>query len=173
VQISTLTPAGPHAKPGQGNIPADLPSRADQLLTVMASLRRSGRLLARRPDEFATLTDAQVDLVSLVLHRPGVSVAQAAEALRLAPNTVSTLVRQLTDAQMLVRRVDQQDRRVARLELTTAMQRKVAAFRDRRVETLSSAIRRLSAADQQLLVASLAVLDRLAETLQRQEVPDA
>jgi DNA-binding MarR family transcriptional regulator len=139
----------------------------------MASLRRSGRLLARRPDEFATLTDAQVDLVSLVLHRPDVSVAQAAEALRLAPNTVSTLVRQLTDAQMLIRRVDQQDRRVARLELTTAMQRKVGAFRDRRVETLSSAIRGLSAADQQLLIASLAVLDRLAETLQRQEVPDA
>ena len=79
----------------------------------MAAIRRSGRLVGR-PPELSELTGAQLDLVRLVGRRPAVSVAQAAAELRLAANTVSTLVRQLTDAGLLLRRVDPVDRRIAR-----------------------------------------------------------
>jgi DNA-binding MarR family transcriptional regulator len=142
-----------------------LSALADDLFATMASIRRSGRRVAGRPAELSALTGAQLDLVRLVRRRPGVSVAQAAAELRLAGNTVSTLVRQLTDAGMLIRRADESDRRVARLELTGAMQRKVGAFRDRRVAVLSAGIAALSAADQRRLADGLDVLRGLAETL--------
>ncbi len=91
---------------------------------------------------------------------------QAAEELRLAPNTVSTLVRQLTDENLIIRRVDPLDKRVARLALTPSMQRKVAEFRDRRVAMLDAAMRRLSLADQRRVTGLLAILEQMAEFLQ-------
>jgi DNA-binding MarR family transcriptional regulator len=154
---------------GDRDEPHELAIHADELLAVMASIRRSGRLLAKRPVELSTLTGSQLDLVRLVLRRPGVSVTQAAEELRLAPNTVSTLVRQLTDEHLLTRRIDQQDRRVARLDLAPAMRRKVGAFRDRRVAMLVSAIVQMSASDRRRLADSVAVLEQLAGRLQEQE----
>ncbi|MGO8862859.1 MAG: MarR family winged helix-turn-helix transcriptional regulator [Acidimicrobiales bacterium] len=156
-------------RPGHRDEPYEVVAHADELLTVMASIRRSGRLLARQPVELSTLTGSQLDLVRLVLRRPGVSVTQAAEELRLAPNTVSTLVRQLTDEHLLTRRVDQQDRRVARLDLAPAMRRKVGAFHDRRVAMLVSAIALMSASDRRRLADSVAVLEQLAGRLQEQE----
>jgi DNA-binding MarR family transcriptional regulator len=149
--------------------PADLEGQvgeADRLLTLMASIRRSGRLLARSPVELSTLTSSQLDLVRLVLRHPELSINQAAEELRLAPNTVSTLVRQLTDERLLIRLVDPDDRRVARLVLTPSMQRKVAEFRDRRVALLSAAIGQLSRAEQRRMPEILVMLEHMAELIQ-------
>ena len=70
----------------------DRSALADGLISTMAAIRRSGRLLGRAPGELSELTGAQIDLVRLVRRRPGVSVAEAAAELRVAPNTVSTLV---------------------------------------------------------------------------------
>lgn len=143
----------------------ELRELADQLLNVMASIRRSGRLLAGRPVELSTLTSSQIDLVRVVWRRPGLSVNEAAEELSLAPNTVSTLVRQLTDEHLLIRQVDPEDKRVARLVLTPTMQRKVAAFRDRRVAVLSNAMSQLNPSGQRRLPGLVAVLDQLAALL--------
>jgi len=149
-----------------------LAALADELLATMASIRRSGRLVAGRPVELSALTGSQVDLVRLVRRRPGVSVTQAAEELRLAANTVSTLVRQLTDTGLLIRRADDSDRRVARLELTAEMQRKADAFRDRRVAMLTAAMAQLSPADRRRLAGALDVLGRLARRLPDGESSD-
>jgi DNA-binding MarR family transcriptional regulator len=137
---------------------------ADDLLATMASIRRSGRL-AGRPVELSELTGAQLDLVRLVRRRPGISVAEAAAELRLAANTVSTLVRQLTDAGLLLRQADRADRRVARLELTPEMQGKVDRFRDRRVALLAAAIGELRPAERRRLAETAALLRRLAGRL--------
>lgn len=151
---------------------AELLPLADELLSAMASIRRSARLLARRPLELSTLTGSQVDLVRLLRRRPGISVAQAAEELRLAPNTVSTLVRQLSDAGLVTRSADDHDRRVARLELTREMQQKVDAFRDRRVAALSEAMTRLEPRGPERLTEAIAVLHELAAALPLQELDD-
>jgi DNA-binding MarR family transcriptional regulator len=150
----------------------ELSALAGELLAKMASIRRSGRLVAGRPVELSALTGSQVDLVRLVLRRPGVSVTQAADELRLAANTVSTLVRQLIDAGLLIRTVDDSDRRVARLELNADMQRKVGAFRDRRVAMLSAAIAQLSPSDRRRVAGAVDVLARLAGRLPDGEVAD-
>ena len=49
------------------------------------------------------LPTAQSELLRLVAARPGISVAEAARELRLAPNTVSTLVGRLADQGLLSR----------------------------------------------------------------------
>lgn len=138
---------------------------ADELLSAMASIRRSGRRIGGRPRMFSELRDAQLELLRLVRRRPGCSVADAATELRLAPNTVSTLVGQLCDAGILLRRPDTADRRVARLELSPVTRRRVDAWRDRRVVGLAEALRRLPPADRRCLLAALPVLSRLADDL--------
>lgn len=138
---------------------------ADELLTAIASIRRSGRRIGGRPRVLSGLRDAQLELLRLVRRRPGCSVADAALELRLAPNTVSTLVGQLTEAGLLHRQPDAGDRRVARLELSPEARRQVDAWRDRRVDRLAEAMRRLPAADRRSLATALAVLSRLADDL--------
>ena len=101
------------------------------------------------------------------------SVTRAADELGLAGNTVSTLVRQLTDAGLLVRRADDTDRRVARLDLTDEMARTVGALRDRRVAVLSAGMAALSPADQARLADAVDVLRTLADTLSEGTVADA
>ena len=152
--------------------PAEAAATATELLSAMASIRRSARLVGR-PAELSNLTGAQLDLVRLVWRRPGVSVAEAAAELRLAANTVSTLVRQLTDAGLLLRRVDPADRRVARLELTGETARNVGRFRDRRVSLVASAIAELRPADRRRLEAAVPILGGLAERLPELVEPGA
>src|ERR1700744_1742707 len=95
----------------------DQQAAADALLKQTARIRRVRRGPQGRPGELARLPGPQRELVRLVRRRPGVSVAQAAAELGVAPNTVSTLVRQLTEAGMLVRTPDDSARRIARLKL--------------------------------------------------------
>ena len=76
----------------------------DELLEALSAVRRAVRRRADRPVELLALTGAQLELVRLLRREPGVSIADAAGRLRVAPNTVSTLVRQLADAGVLERR---------------------------------------------------------------------
>lgn len=139
---------------------------ADQLLVTIAAIRRAGRRQSGRPDEFSALTGAQLELIRLLRRRPGVSVAEAASELRVAPNTVSTLVRELSETGLLVRSTDSSDRRVARLDLAPPMRRTVERWRDRRVDALAAAFDRLSAAERRRLAAALPCLEHLAASLE-------
>ena len=134
---------------------------ADELLGAMGAIRRSGRRHAGRPEELSQLTGSQLELVRLLRHRPGLSVNQVADELNLAPNTVSTLVRQLVDAGFVVRRCQEADRRVARLDLAEDLGRKMGAFRDRRMGLLVEAMRALPVHDQRRLRSAVGVLLKL------------
>jgi DNA-binding MarR family transcriptional regulator len=139
---------------------------ADGLLATLAAIRRAGRRYSTRPVELSSLTGAQLELARLVRRRPGSSIASAAEELRLAPNTVSTLVGELTAAGLLLRRVDPRDRRVASLELAPALGRKIDAWRDRRATALGDAIRRLDDGERLRVESALPVLARIADELE-------
>lgn len=149
--------------------PTDLIAAADELLGVMGTIRRSGRRRFGRPEEFTMLTGSQLELVRLVRRRPGVSVTDAADELGLAQNTVSTLVRQLSELGLLLRSADPGDRRVARLDLATQMRRKADAFRDRRVLALAAALDRLPARDRRSVVSAVESLATLADEYARGE----
>jgi DNA-binding MarR family transcriptional regulator len=138
---------------------------ADELLAGLAALRRASRRYSARPVELSSLTGSQLELARLVRRRRGISIASAAEELRLASNTVSTLVGELTAAGLLVRRVDPTDRRVARLELVPSLERKIDAWRDRRATALSDAIRQLPETDRRGIEAALPALARVVAEL--------
>jgi DNA-binding MarR family transcriptional regulator len=137
----------------------------------MGLLRRRARRVVGRPWPMETLSNAQVELVRLVRRRPGISVTEAATDLGLAANTVSTLVRQLTDAGLLRRLADADDRRVARLQLTAPAQRRVEQWRDRRTGLVAEAIAGLPVADRRALARAVPVIARLAALLQDETTP--
>ena len=140
---------------------------ADELLRQTARIRRVGRRRHGRPRELERLTGAQLELVRLVRRRPGVSVAQAAAELGVAANTVSTLVRELTAAGMLVRTTDPADRRVARLSLSESLDRRLGEWRDRRTVALGDAIGTLDPAEQATIASATELLGRVADELER------
>lgn len=139
---------------------------AEGLYDGMGAVRRSVRRLAGPVWPDRSLTGSQIELVRLVRRQPGISVATAAAELRLAANTVSTLVRQLTDADILARVADPDDRRVARLQLTDATSRRLHAWRDERHQRLADAIAALPAARRRELRQAVPVLLEVADLVQ-------
>jgi DNA-binding MarR family transcriptional regulator len=142
-----------------------MPATPEDLLEAVSAIRRAVRRRVGRPVELSVLTGAQLELVRLLRREPGVSIADAAARLRVAPNTVSTLVGQLADAGVLERRTDETDRRVVRLTLNPGIRRRVDAVRDRRFDALGDAMQRLSADERKLLDEATPVLLRLADEL--------
>lgn len=145
---------------------ADADELAQSLLDSMAAIRRTARRVAERPALLSNLTGSQLELVRTVRRRPGISVADAAEELRLAPNTVSTLVGQLTDSGLVIRTSDREDRRVARLELDPTAARTVLGWHDRRTAAVASVLARLSPADRRHLHRADRVLSAVASLLE-------
>ena len=133
---------------------------ADELFAAVGQVRRAGRRIAGGPG--VDLSPAQLELVRLVRRRPGVSVADAAAELGVAPNTVSTLVRHLTATDVLVRGRDADDGRVARLDLDPGVRRRVEQWRDRRTASAAEVIAAMSAEDRDVLARAVPVLTALA-----------
>ncbi len=80
---------------------------AGELATSMTQLRRVLSRVTRRDWPFAPFSSNHVELQRLASELPGISVAEAAAELRLAPNTVSTLVNDLRRAGLLAPVSDQ------------------------------------------------------------------
>jgi DNA-binding MarR family transcriptional regulator len=134
-----------------------------ELMEVVLHLRRGVRRRVHRGWSYRPLTDSEVELVVLLHERPGTRVGEAAEALGLVPNTVSTLVGRLVDAGLLSRRPDPDDARAARLELTPAARRRIADRRDRRRQVVQRAMAELDPEDRRAIEAALPALHRLSE----------
>jgi len=143
---------------------------ADELIESVGVLRRQMRAVAGRPWTGVELSGAEIDLVRLLRRRPGISVAQAAHVLGLAPNSVSTLVRRLGDRDWLTGERDAADRRVVRLRLTPSASRQVEAWRDHRAELMASALESLAPEDQLAIQDALPALSRLCAALR--ELPE-
>jgi DNA-binding MarR family transcriptional regulator len=138
----------------------------DELMQIVSRLRRTVRRRVRRDWPHRPLVESELELLRLVGEQPGVRVLDAASALGVAPNTVSTLVGRLTVAGLLERRVDPEDARAARLFLTRAARRRFADWRDRRQGVVGEAFRSLSGNEQLALAAAIPALRRLADRLE-------
>ncbi len=142
---------------------------AADLFTAVSVIRRTARRVARQAWAQEPLPPAQSELLRLAVARPGVTVADAAHELRLAPNTVSTLVGRLTDAGLLTRAKSPRDGRTALLTATgKAMQRR-AEFRDLRADLAGQALARLPEEDQRALARAAPALLRLSDEMERDE----
>jgi DNA-binding MarR family transcriptional regulator len=139
------------------------------LLSAISLVHRMARRAVRQAWEQDPLPPAQGELLRLAARMPGITVADAAQELRLAPNTVSTLVGKLTAAGLLTRSRDAQDARVALLTITDAARQRLAQYRDLRADLAGQALARLSPADRRALTAALPALLRLAEGMETSE----
>ncbi|WDV49147.1 helix-turn-helix domain-containing protein [Streptomyces coeruleorubidus] len=134
---------------------------ADALVGVQRLIRR--RLRREMPDP--RLRGAEVELLRLVMTRPGIGISDAARDLGLAANSVSTLVNHLLQAGYLVRETAPADRRAARLLPTPAAGTRLREWRRRRADLLRRHVARLDEADRQALHAAIPALRKLAGTL--------
>ena len=138
---------------------------AGEVLEAISGIRRVARRAARAAWHQEPLPSAQSELLRLAAGRPGISVAEAAHELRLAPNTVSTLVGRLDAAGLLERRRGVADGRSVRLSVTDKGARRIAEFRDLRAELAGRALDRLTAADRRVLADAVPALLRFAAQL--------
>lgn len=138
---------------------------ADQVILQINGVRRVLRRRLRGTLDGLVFTASQVELLQLVEASRGVSVSAAARELRLAANSVSTLVNQLAEAGYLHRGPDPRDRRAARLFLTEAATARLAAWREARTRLLDAGLSELSADDRDAIARALPALGRLADAV--------
>jgi len=133
---------------------------ADTVGRVKRAIRHRMRL-----EMGSSLSEAQLELLRLVRLEPGLRVQDAAVGLALAPNTVSTLVKQLVAAGLLERSSDGADGRVTRLSLTRAARGRWALRRDHREAVVRAALEQLTADDRASIAFALPALNRLVQVL--------
>jgi DNA-binding MarR family transcriptional regulator len=164
---------GRSGRPGQRGRPGldePLPpaqAAAADLFTAIGVIRRTARRAARQAWARQPLPPAQSELLRLTAARPGLTVAEAAEELRVAPNTISTLVGRLTEAGLMNRDRSAHDGRTALLTATDKAQQRLAEFRDLRAELAGEALTRLSPQDQRALARAVPALLRLSDEMER------
>lgn len=143
----------------------------DELMRTNAALRRLVRRQIEPPPDIPgpRLRGGQVELLGVVEESPGIGVASAAKVLRMAANSVSTLVNQLADAGLLVRETDDDDRRAIRLHLTEAATVRLKAWRQAKARLVGAGVARLSAVDRAAIARALPALRTLMAQLEGEE----
>jgi DNA-binding MarR family transcriptional regulator len=145
--------------------PATADAVSDALMPAIGALRRLLRRAAGHMFERDTLSVSQREVLAVVSKRPGSPVADVAQELALAPNSVSTIVTQLVGAGHMVRETDPLDRRVGRLTLTPRAQEKATLVRERRRTVLHDALDRLTPQQVADLATGIDALEALAGAL--------
>ncbi|OBI83772.1 MarR family winged helix-turn-helix transcriptional regulator [Mycobacterium sp. 1245805.9] len=137
-----------------------------ELFGIVGRFRRELRRSAGRGLDSARLSESQAELLWLVGRRPGISVGTAAAELGLVPNTASTLVSKLAGNGLLIRTVDESDRRVGQLRLAEPTQQLVDASRAARRALVADALGELDDDQIESLAKGLEVLDTMTRLLQ-------
>jgi DNA-binding MarR family transcriptional regulator len=139
---------------------------AERLMPAVVALRRAVRRRTRERMDVPALPPAQVELLRAVQDSPGIGVTAVARQLRLAENSVSTLVRTAIADGHLRRTPDPADRRAARLELTDVAHERLRRWRAARADVVDAALARLDPADHAALEAALPALTRLLDAVE-------
>ncbi|MBE8471794.1 MarR family winged helix-turn-helix transcriptional regulator [Streptomyces justiciae] len=140
----------------------------EELADALVGVQRLIRRRLRREMPAPQLRGAEVELLRLVVARPGIRISDAAKDLYLAGNSVSTLVNQLARQGYLVRETDPADRRAARLLPTPAAEARLGEWRRRRADLVRQQVAKLDEADREALVAAVPALRLLAENLREE-----
>jgi DNA-binding MarR family transcriptional regulator len=139
---------------------------AAEFLDAVSSVRRAARRAVRGSWQTEPLPPAQSELLRLAARMPRLTVAEAAQELRLAPNTVSTLIGKLADRGLLKRVPNSTDGRSVLLEVTAQARKRLAEWRDLRAELAGRALAGLPGQDRAALAAAVPAMLRLAERME-------
>lgn len=144
--------------------------RAVDAFGAVGRFRRQVRRSIGRGFDSARFTESQSELLWLVGRRPGISVRAAAGELGLVPNTASTMVSKLVANGLLIRTVDETDRRACQLRLAEPTQQIVDASRSARRALLSEVLDQLDDDQIDSLTKGFEVLDVVARRLQERRL---
>ncbi|MFC8589385.1 MarR family winged helix-turn-helix transcriptional regulator [Streptomyces sp. NPDC057217] len=137
-------------------------------LGLVACLPALTRAFERHVDEHyphPKPSDAQLVLLRYVEAHSGTTVREAAEAVRMKPNNVSALVTRLTEQGLLERRQGGADKRIARLYLTPAAQRRVREVTQLMGDRAAQVLRTMTDGELDALGSALGSLQSLSEHL--------
>lgn len=143
---------------------ASHPTEAE-LADIVSRLRRAMRRAARTADPGNPLSVAQLELLSCLAENPGAQPGQLARALRLAPNSVTTLVNGLRSRELVTRVSGVGDRRTASLALTEAGEAAVRRWHTTNADILRAALAGLHPGWQHVLTAALPALHELVDAI--------
>jgi DNA-binding MarR family transcriptional regulator len=136
----------------------------------IARLRRAMRKAARTAEPAKTLTVAQLELLSCLAEHPGSRPGELARMLRLAPNTVTTLINAMMPRDLITRTTEDNDRRAVAMRLTESGERAVRDWQATNVAILNSAVAALSSAQRRALGRAVPALEALARAID--DLPD-
>jgi DNA-binding MarR family transcriptional regulator len=142
------------------------PDLVAEVFGVVGRFRRQLRRSVSGGFDSARLTESQSELLWLVGRRPGISVRAAAAELGQVPNTTSTLVTKLVGNGLLIRTVDDADRRACQLRLADPSQQIVDASRAARRALVSELLEELDSDQIDSLTKGLEVLNTVTRKLQ-------
>jgi DNA-binding MarR family transcriptional regulator len=139
------------------------PDAGSDLADLVARLRRAMRRAARSADPDNPLSVAQLELLSCVAEHPGARPSEVARMLRLAPNSVATLVRGALQRRLLTRASGRGDRRTVALTVTADGARAVARWQATNAAILADALDGMADERRDQLAAALPALRELVE----------
>lgn len=143
-----------------------LKGQAAELMAALGAVNRAARRAIRHGTGAVALPPGRSELLRLVARHPGLSVAEAAVELGLAPNSVSTMVGKLTAESLITRERHADDGRSARLTATAAGTERIAHWRDLRADLAARALAGLDPADRRLITEATGALGRLAKLME-------
>ncbi len=126
------------------------------------------RTIGREADPGQALPASELEIMRLLVRRPGLSVNDTAAELRLAPANVSTALRALEARGLLERRRDPADGRVVRLHPTEAALAHRSDQEQAWGTALAQALAALPKADAKRTLAATGSLRALAAVLGRE-----
>jgi DNA-binding MarR family transcriptional regulator len=132
---------------------------------VAARLRLAVMRLARRLRQEAEpgITPSQLAALSSIARLGPLTLGALSSVERVRPPTMTRIVAGLEEAELVTRRADPNDRRVAHVALTPKGQRFVHRSRTRKDAYLAARMRSLDADDLATLDAAAAIVERIME----------
>jgi DNA-binding MarR family transcriptional regulator len=158
-----MTSGTHHPRTEKRRTPAVAPESVDAL-ALADRLRLSATRLARRlrQESGTDLTPSQLSALAAIDRHGPLTLGALADVERVAPPSVTKAVTKLEAEGLVARRVDDADRRVAWVSLTSTGTARLARIRRRRSVWLATRLNALDARDRARLADALDVLDELA-----------
>ena len=137
----------------------------DELGRLLGPLRRAVLRRTRAVAGLPDLPDAQIELLRLLERTPGVGGSDVAAQLRIAPSTVSNLLRTLIGDGLIERKPSPTDLRAMQLYPSAYALKLLRRYDKVSNSILDEAVARLSGQDQKALQNATRALARLLENL--------
>ena len=147
-------------------MPTKTQIRRETVERLRVALGITSRYL-RATDAGEGLTPTELSILATISRRGSLRLTELAEIERVNPTMLSRITARLSEAQLIVRQTDVDDRRAARVEATAAGLALHDRIRAQRRESLAAHLDELSDHEVQTLLAALPALEALAEGLRR------